>query len=900
MTQIPSPGNVTNVVGIPDDLRRINQWIVWKPVLRGKKLTKVPVSYAFPTGEPIDAQDQLYWCTFDEAVEVIQRDPRFGIGLVLRGTGILCIDYDDHEGDDKEAVARGAEYMAFLRSERPTYSEYSISGKGQHAFIRGVLPHNRITGEIDHLNWEVYAQQFIAITGLNTIGSAPFIADGQDIVDAWKLPAPVAGAGDIAATTALGRRLDYTDAEVISTMMVRRASIFSMMSSSSDLADRSTAFAQIIGDLDKITGDPNQVDRIIRKCPFMRNGYNAEKYDQQPKWLAKYKSANMLEYWLKQAREDNTDSIPYAEVLTPARIEFLKRVGDAIAYRTTVEAPEQLKQNLLSVAATPADVIHDVKADTPVARLMFVLEEQFGGTFDELTIPPGACGKFVDALAPMLTGPRLTYALPAVISTLSGYLGQTFKLPGYGLGLVNHFIIAGQMNTGKTSTMSVFNSAINDALSGWIRNPNKPTAKMPTGEIPPLHRRLIESRASSVQGLFDNLAHIGAATWFADEAESQIELMSSNTPLGISLKAFYKQTFDRSKADEITQLDLSRASAREGSPGIINMTLPSYWSCTSEVFQRLGEKELVDGTYSRVNMIYDEEPMSSSAEDEIGLYKGLPGHLAHLIQKMAFIADDTASAYDQPALAAKLKEAQNNKDGTVTKDTYRKLLETNKRAGMQKCVELVYSAEANDLRRKFASLCRQLGHDANPHIGKWPTHYQILARTDMLPLMVAGVLACCDALWHWDTAIPPSDSEWRTRMPQVVVSGAHMQWAFEFVMHWRLRLFKAWDQGKIAVTMSQDEVVMERLIQNALTHTQSIRNDGTIWIPYSYAVNLAVRVEPFKHADNAGRTTGRSGATEMARRTLDRMILDDKIVCAKGTDIGLSFVKKLISLRRDS
>lgn len=911
MTAIPTPGEITTVAGVPECLRKIRQWIIWKPVLRGKKLTKVPVAYFNPLGDNVNAHDPQNWCSFDDAVAVMQANPKFGIGLVLDGTGIICLDYDNHAGDDPDAVRNGAAFTADLMLEHPTYAEYSLQGGGKHIFYRAVLPHGRTGGLIDPLNVEIYAAQFIAITGNNVIGSCPVVADGQAIVDSWNLPPPVASTDHIEPTTALGRRLDYTDAEVISTMMVRRTSIFKMMSSTDDLPDRSTAYAQIVGDLDKITGDPRQIDRIIRKCPFFKNAYNSGKYEQTPRWLGKFNCGSMLEYWLQQARRENTESIPYAEVITPERMAFLRQVGDAIS-RRSAEVKEEFRKEMITTAVTDIQLNYDVRADDPVAQLHFLLEDNIPGTYDELTIPPGAVGEFVNALGTMLVGPRLTYALPAVIATLSGYLGQTFKTPDFEMGLVNHFVIAGQMNTGKTTTMAVFNKAIDLALSGWYRNPNKPTSILPESEtrFAQLTRRMISTRAASVQGLFDTVSNLGSAVWFADEAETQIELMSSTTPHGVALKAFYKQTFDQSQALSSTSLDSSRASTNLGMTPIINMTLPTYFSCTSEVFENIGTKELIDGTYSRVNMIYDERPMDSKGMSGSRLHQGLPYEFAKIMQRIATIADDTAKAYDQDGLTTLMKQTIGAK-AEKTKDDFRAQFEHNKRRGAEKVVRMEFSPEAEALHERISALCRRLGHDANPHVGKWPSHYQILARTDILPVMIAGVLAACDMMQQWVRDVPTLSSvtlddrgaeqpfDVRKGMPQVVVHERHLQWAFEFVMYWRMQFFKAWDQGKIAVQMSDDEIVMERVLVNALRSKEAVRVDDTAWAPQSYVVRQSKQVAPFKTADIAGRSAGRAGSTMMAHQTLDRMVLNGRVLRAKPAELGLNKREVLISLAKD-
>lgn len=823
------------------------------------------------------------WGTFADARAFIENNPTFGLGLILGGRNddrLIGFDFDDIDKIAPEHRDASNAWRKYILGMIPSYAELSPSQTGVHLICRGILPNNATAYNAlkIKLGIEIYAaKRYFTMTGdALRFGGRPLeFVNCQMQINA--LVAEIEKAtgttcGDdfdtVDETTESGRRLDLTDAEVLQRARAANKKFSDWADSAWGPGIWSDINVQVLGDLDKVTGDPEQILRIARSLPYVMKSPPATNKETR-----EHKLWRRIAKDLQKLRVGNNDIYAQREQ-ERARVMSERPILDSIIQAAAQATIADKRREAVSHAVTERELAHDVDANDPIARLHFLLDDAVPGNYDDLTIPPGAVGMLVQALGTMLTGPRLTYALPAVIATLSGYLGQTFKTPGFEMGLVNHFIIAGQMNTGKTTSLSVFERAVDQALDGWYRNPNKPTALMPspTTDFLPAKRRMINTRAMSVQGLFERLSTLGCAMWFADEAESQIELMSSGQPLGVALKAFYKQTFDQSTALAATALDLSRENSKMGIPDILNMTLPTYFSCTSEVFEKIGTKELVDGTYSRVNMIYDEEPMPAVVEDAMNLHKGLPRPLAQLMQKIALVADDTAAAYDQDGLATKLRETLGGKNATATKEDYRKLLTANKRAGAAKCVVMSLSPAAKALNSKIGSICRQLGHEANPHIGKWPVHYQVLARSDMLPMLIAGVLACCDTLYNWHIDMPPSSPDWRNTMPQVVIEEWHMQWAFEFVMHWRMRFFKAWDQGKIAVRMSDDEVVMERIISRALASKEGTTIDGTRWAPKWHVVKLAKAVAPFKSADDAGRAAGRSGATEMAHRTIERMV----------------------------
>ncbi|MFC3205086.1 DUF3987 domain-containing protein [Aquamicrobium soli] len=371
---LPSPGKITNLAGIPAALRIIPQWILWKPVKRGNKITKTPVWWQQPFGDAINAHAREYWGMFDQVVAAMRSDEqgRFGIGLVLDDTGIICLDFDDHADDDKEAVALGAEYASDALGMNPTYAERSLQGGGRHLFYRATLPHDRVGGVIEQLNLEIYARQFIAITGNALPGSTHDVRNGQSLVDSWNLPPPVASVGSQVATTSLGRALDLSDADVIQTLMVRRHSTFMLLSSQNDFADRSDTFMKIVGDLDKITGDPKQIDRIIRKSPCFKNGYNRERYERDGKWLAKQNCASMLEYWVRDARRDNTESIPFTLYVSP---EERERLNSIMATTLAYDAKVKVEKALADASRTIADLPKADPSALPAAATDYLIRD---------------------------------------------------------------------------------------------------------------------------------------------------------------------------------------------------------------------------------------------------------------------------------------------------------------------------------------------------------------------------------------------------------------------------------------------------------------------------------------------------------------------------------------------
>src|SRR5690606_25089660 len=80
----------------------------------------------------------------------------------------------------------------------------------------------------------------------------------------------------------------------------------------------------------------------------------------------------------------------------------------------------------------------------------------------ELTPPPGLAGEYVQAVMNACYNPFLKFAIPAVLSTFSGILGRSYKLPS-GNGLNINCILAAPTSTGKTQNMSAIERFVGEA-----------------------------------------------------------------------------------------------------------------------------------------------------------------------------------------------------------------------------------------------------------------------------------------------------------------------------------------------------------------------------------------------------------------------------------------------------
>ena len=148
---------------LPAELVKRDRWVLWKPVRRAGRYTKMPVQV---DGSPASSTDPATWVAHSKVARAERR------GFVL-GDGIGCIDLD-HCLVDGVPTPAAAAYLAQLPS---TYIEVSPSGDGLHVW--GLLPAGRgRVRKINGLHVEEYsAGRYITVTGNPFTDSVPHLAD---------------------------------------------------------------------------------------------------------------------------------------------------------------------------------------------------------------------------------------------------------------------------------------------------------------------------------------------------------------------------------------------------------------------------------------------------------------------------------------------------------------------------------------------------------------------------------------------------------------------------------------------------------------------------------------------------------------------------------------------------
>ncbi|MFE4752422.1 DNA primase [Streptomyces mirabilis] len=135
---------------------------------------KVPLTVH---GDVASSTDPLTWSRYAYAAA---SDAGAGLGFVLDGDGVVCLDLD-HCLDDEGTVAGWARNI--LDAAGDTWVEVSQVGDGLHVWGYGALPHGRrIT--VGGGSVELYGTgRYIAVTGRTFGGTPQRLGDLQRVID---------------------------------------------------------------------------------------------------------------------------------------------------------------------------------------------------------------------------------------------------------------------------------------------------------------------------------------------------------------------------------------------------------------------------------------------------------------------------------------------------------------------------------------------------------------------------------------------------------------------------------------------------------------------------------------------------------------------------------------------
>jgi hypothetical protein len=170
-TMAPAPIAPT-FSSIPDSLKAVSRWVVWKYHMRGsgEKPTKVPYC---PTlvNSFASSTDPATWGTYEQAQAAYEEGGYAGIGVVLDGDGIVGVDIDNCIEND---VIK-AEAIMLMDSLGVEYYEISPSGNGLRGFGYAENLETGVNGTYSGMKVELYSSaRYLTVTG-HAVQNGPLV-----------------------------------------------------------------------------------------------------------------------------------------------------------------------------------------------------------------------------------------------------------------------------------------------------------------------------------------------------------------------------------------------------------------------------------------------------------------------------------------------------------------------------------------------------------------------------------------------------------------------------------------------------------------------------------------------------------------------------------------------------
>jgi putative DNA primase/helicase len=164
---------------IPQGLRQIKQWVLWRYEQREGKKTKMPYTIK---DRLASSTNPTTWATFEEVLQCFLKGGYDGIGFVITKVDPyvgIDLDWKRYEGEDTPEEANTL--LAYFNS----YSELSPSLKGCHIFVKvtnkSEFPSGRKKKMSERVDIEVYPSgRFLTVTGLHIASTPHTIEDRSE------------------------------------------------------------------------------------------------------------------------------------------------------------------------------------------------------------------------------------------------------------------------------------------------------------------------------------------------------------------------------------------------------------------------------------------------------------------------------------------------------------------------------------------------------------------------------------------------------------------------------------------------------------------------------------------------------------------------------------------------
>jgi putative DNA primase/helicase len=271
--------------GIPDELKALRQWVVWRYEARPGKDKPAKRPHSPRTGRPARTDVPATWGAWPQALARYQHGGWQGLGFVFTATDPYAgIDLDGCLDPETEEIALWAWQIV---TQLASYTEISPSGRGLHILARATLPSHvgLKQGAV-----EVYdSQRYFALTGERLVETPTTLEKRQtEVLALYATLTPVEAEDPIPRAARLVSTLNRSDAEVLQMALAAPNSpkfqalwsgeLRAYTDSLTGQIDQSRAdFALVCLLVYWTNGDAEQVDRLFRQSALYR-----PKWDEQP------------------------------------------------------------------------------------------------------------------------------------------------------------------------------------------------------------------------------------------------------------------------------------------------------------------------------------------------------------------------------------------------------------------------------------------------------------------------------------------------------------------------------------------------------------------------------------------------------------------------------------------
>ena len=379
---------------IPEELKRLSQWVLWRYETRDGKPTKVPYC---SNGTMASVSDPATWMAFEQA---ITHAPKYnGIGLVLtQNLGISIIDLDNKP--DNPCTPEQLERHTKIYEAFNSYTELSTSGTGVHIIVRGTVPSGV---HRDHV--EIYSDlRYMVFTG--NILRPGAIQDYQPLLTKIHGEMQSTGSVNLEEVEAI-----MTDQELVEmAMRASNADKFNALCAGdmTGYPSQSEADFALLSILAFYTASNEQVRNIFRMTALGKRAKAT-------------KNNTYLNFALRKIRSHQ-----------PPEVDMNQMAANAEAMMKNLAAPKPLEPQ-----PQPLEPQHDAQATTPL---------------ESISLPPGLVGELAQYFYQAAIRPVPEIALAAAIALTAGISGRSYNISGSGLN--QYIILLARTGSGKEGALS--------------------------------------------------------------------------------------------------------------------------------------------------------------------------------------------------------------------------------------------------------------------------------------------------------------------------------------------------------------------------------------------------------------------------------------------------------------